>query len=69
MSRFLPTETDTERAQAQLSAAEKDFVAALEHHERECRNGGEILQKAAARLAVASRAYRLALLDPRLPPI
>jgi hypothetical protein len=66
---LLPGKSDAERAIKKLKEAEEAFLVALERHEAERRSGGEELQKAATRLTVASRSYRLALLDPRLPPV
>ncbi len=70
MSTFLlPAKSDAERATQKLKEAEASFLAALERHEEERRAGRGDLQRAASRLTEASRAYRLALLDPRLPPV
>jgi len=57
------------RALHRLREAEQHFHAALAAHASVAKNGGETVQVAALILAQASRAYRLALLDPNLPPI
>lgn len=66
---LLPARSDADRATRKLKEAEEAFRVALERHEAERAAGGERLQIAASRLAAASRGYRLALLDPRLPPL
>lgn len=66
---ILPTKSDTERALQRLNEAERQFQAALAEHEDVVEKGGREVSAAAQKLASASRAYRLALLDPRLPPV
>lgn len=65
---ILPDKSDAERAIKRLKEAEEEFRVALEQHEAEVRRGGQDLQSAAD-FSAASVSYRLALLDPRLPPV
>ena len=66
---ILPTKSDAELAIQRLKASEQQFNEALTFHEREARGGGERAFEVAHKLSRASRVYRLALLDPHLPPI
>lgn len=68
-SPILPTKSDAERAIQRLKASEQQFNEALNFHETETKGGSERASEAAYKLSRASRVYRLALLDPHLPPI
>lgn len=64
MSRnYFPTPEDTARALERLRLAQDEFERSLAEQEKGAFPAGS------RSLASASRAYRMALLDPHLPPV